>query len=383
MELGVLGRNLARPLRVLIALAILLSFPVTFALDRANTDFLLALLLVVGASALEQRRHFLSATMFALAGAAKILPILYFSMFVRRRRLLALVFGLLLAGVLTVAAFTTFAPLGTIPTQIKELRTSLMFQSDAYQHPGVSTPFNASVTGFVQAIGYAVNGVAGAQSVAPTAEHYVGLEELLGAILAVLYVVIIERRTWRALTLLTVASLLLPEYSGYYSLTFLLAPLALFVGDAAPSRRTVAIAVIYGLIFAPKAYAFFGVGAPLVDSSVLVTAPLLIALGSLVVFDGIQERGGVTGLIDSAWTFGSHLRLLPATNPAVGVQFEDPAQFESLDSKAQERPWRGLRFARPNRANHSRVQEGLRVSPKFARQRRRHSRDARGEKLPP
>jgi hypothetical protein len=309
---SVIGRHFAWPTRIVIALVILCSLPVSFALDRGNIDFLLAALLMIGASALEQRRHYLAAAIYGLAGAAKILPILYLAVFIRRRRLIAFLFGALVAAGITAWAFTTWAPIGTIPTQIKELRTALHFQSQSYLNPQNSTPFNTSITGFVQAVAYALNGTAGATSVAPSAQRYVGLEELIGTILVVLYVVVIERRSWRALTMLTIALLLLPEVSGYYALTYLLAPLLLFARDADVSRRNVFVAILFGVIFAPKAYAFFGTGSPLVDSSVLVTAPLLCALGLLVAFDGIRERGGIRGLIDSTRSLNLPFRRSPA-----------------------------------------------------------------------
>ena len=51
-------------------------------------------------------------------------------------------------------------------------------------------------------------------------------------------------------------------------------------------------AALFGLLLAPKAYAFFGTG-PMVDSSVLLTAPLLLALVGVVVADGIADGEGV------------------------------------------------------------------------------------------
>lgn len=308
---AVIGKHLAWPFRFVVVIVLLFSLPVTFALDRGNTDFILAVLFVVGASAFERRRHFLSATMYALAGAAKILPILYLAMFLRRRRIFAFLFGLLVAGAVTTWAFTAFAPIGLISTQITELRTSLRFQAESYKNPAVSTPFNASITGFIQAIGYAFNGVAGANSVAPTAQHYVVVEELVGSILVVLFIVFVERRPWRALTLLTAALLLLPEVSEYYSLIFLLAPFVLFVGEADMSKRNIAIAVLFGLLLAPKTFAFFGVGAPLIDSSTLVTAPLLIALSAIVAVEGMRERGGIRGLSHSVTALARSIRLSP------------------------------------------------------------------------
>ena len=93
-----------------------------------------------------------------------------------------------------------------------------------YQNPQVSTPFNTSLVGFLQAIGYAVNGPSGAQAVASHIQRDVSIEELIGGLLVLAYLVLVERKPWRAMTVVTAAILLLPEVSGYYGLAYLLAP---------------------------------------------------------------------------------------------------------------------------------------------------------------
>ena len=281
------GGGLTWPARSVVVAVALTSFPVTFAIDRGNIDLLVLLLLVIAAGALEQRRYILSASIFALAGAAKFFPLAYLAVFLRRRRLTAFAAGVFVAFVVTAVTLASF--LGTLGTQIQELRTNLSFLQSVYSNASVSTAFNGSITGFVQAIGYAVSGTSGGQAVGTVAHRYLSIEELIGGVIVLAYIVFIERSTWRAVSVVTAAILLLPEVSGYYSLLYLFVPLALFVREAEVNRGTTLIAIIFGLLLAPKAYAFFG-SPPFVDSSMLVTAPLLLALIAAVFHDGLVER---------------------------------------------------------------------------------------------
>lgn len=283
-------------LRVVTVLAVLFSLPITFALDRGNVDLLVLLILLIAAAALQRRRNFLSAAMFGVAGAAKALPIFYLAAFLRLGKLRALVFGLAIAAGLTVSAFVGFGPFSSIHTQFLELRTSLRYQTDLYRNPGVSTPFSSSVMSFLQAVGYAVNGSSGAASVASHIQRYVSLEEIVGTSLLLAYLVFVERSVWRSASVITIGILLLPEFSGYYSLVYLLPALALFAEGANFNRRTIGIAILFGLLLAPRAYAFFG-APPLIDSSVLLTAPLLMTLAGFVAFDGVAERGGALSIV--------------------------------------------------------------------------------------
>ena len=80
--------------RVAIVTVAMLSLPVTFAVDRANVDLILFVMLVFGIAALERKYGMLAGTWLGLMAATKAIPVLYLLLFLRGRRLRYLVAGL-------------------------------------------------------------------------------------------------------------------------------------------------------------------------------------------------------------------------------------------------------------------------------------------------
>ncbi len=81
--------------------------------------------------------------------------------------------------------------------------------------------------------------------------------------------------------------------SNYYELLFLLIALSLFVKHASVNRNNLAIAALFGLLLAPRAW--FYLGNSMIDVSVLSSAPLLIGLVAAVLYDGHHERKAAKG----------------------------------------------------------------------------------------
>lgn len=263
------------------------SYPVTFALDRANVDLLVALLLVVAVAALEQRRDWLASSLIGLSAAAKIFPGLYVLLFLRplRRRRFAVV-AAMVALVATLLCFVGLA--GSLGANVAGLRRGLGVVQEIYGNGVSSTIDSVTLSSWLQAIGYAIGGAPGAQAVGAVSRAGLPVEELFGALALGLYLWRREREPWRAVTLATVAVLLLPQVSFAYDLLYLFVPLALFVRKAEPGRRSLRIAALFGLLLAPKAYLYFG--SSFIDSGTLFNAPLLVALAAAVVHDGWAER---------------------------------------------------------------------------------------------
>jgi len=272
------------------------SLPVTFAIDRANVDLWVFIMLVFGIAALERKRGFLAASWLGLAAAAKILPAVYLFVFLRRRRWRYLWFGIAIAGAATVVALIAFD--GTLSQNITGFRSALSNLEHTYNQGYASTYYNSSIFGWAQSIGYAIDNVHGSLVVRHAIEVLVVPGDLVGAVILGWYLYRREQSLWRAVTLITLWMLLLPDVAYYYEMLFLFIPLALFVKHASVSPRSLRIGCFFGLILAPKTYFYFGNG--IVDSSVLVTAPLLLALAVYVVRDGILERREPTPAADGS-----------------------------------------------------------------------------------
>ena len=270
--------------RVFIVAVALLSLPVSVAIDRGNVDLIVFVIVVLGIASFEQDRNAMAALWIGLAGAAKILPILYLLLFLRGRKLRYIVLGVLAAGFSSLLGFAGFGLVHSL-YGFKSAFSALQIQN---HNPINSTYFNASIVGWVQSIGYAINGAKGAQAISNVLKSFVLPVDILGTLVLVCYLRWREASVWRAVTLITGLFILLNEVSYYYELLFLFIPLSLFVKYAAVNRRGLIIGVLFGILLAPRAY--FYLGSTRVDSSVLTTAPLLLALLVIVVYDGYRER---------------------------------------------------------------------------------------------
>jgi hypothetical protein len=283
-------RSFASSLRtiegIVVVIIAFMSLPISFALDRGNVDLWVFILLVFGVAALERRKNALAASWIGLIAAAKIVPVIYLVAFVRRGGWRYILLAIVVAVVATTAAFASFH--GSILENFRGFRhaVSALEQQDNYLPS--STYYNSSIYGWAQAIGYGIGGLHGSLLVRVAIAPYVLPGEIAGVLLLAWYLRRHEQSLWRAMTLMTLWFLLLQDVAYYYQLLFLFVPLALFIKHSAVNRRSVRIACLYGLILAPKSYFFFGNS--LVDSSVLLTAPLLVALMIGVISDGQAER---------------------------------------------------------------------------------------------
>ena len=161
-----------------------------------------------------------------------------------------------------------------------------------------ATYFNASIPGWLQGIGYAVDGGHGLQLVQNALRPLVLPVEAVAGLILAAYLRWHEQSLWRAVTLITTFFLLFSTLSYYYELLFVFIVLALFVRHARPSRTAIVIAVLFGLTLAPHAY--FYLGNTMIDVSVLTTAPLLIGITVAVVYDGHHERVALKDALVSA-----------------------------------------------------------------------------------
>lgn len=273
--------------KLLIVSVAFLSLPTSFAFDRANLDLLVFIMVVVAIASYEQKRGALAASWLGLASAAKLFPGLYLLVFIRGRMWRFIALGTAVAILCTVFAVTGFH--GSLDENIRGFLSGLF--SKSFDGTVITTWDNASLVGALQGLGLAIGGISGIEAVWRVIGALTSYVEIGGILLLVWYLRWREQVIWRAVTLITIAFLILPVVSYYYELMYLFIPVALFIRSAEVNVRTLRIACLFGLVLAPKAY--FYLASTQVDSSVLLTAPLLIALAVAVVHDGLIERRAV------------------------------------------------------------------------------------------
>lgn len=280
---------------LVILVALMFSLPVTFAVDRGNVDMILTIFLIFAIGALEQRRPLQSIAWISALAAAKVYPFLYFFLFLKRKRVRFIFLGIVVGAGATIAAFLGFQ--GSIVHNIDGLRhAEAALQSQLTNLPVAGIYYNVSISAWLGSIGYTLNGSSGAGSVMNFIRPFLLPCDALGVIALGCYLRWRETSLWRAVTLITLAFLLLSQLSNYYALLFLLIPLVLLIKYGHATKGEMIISLLFGLIISPKEYFYFG---NFVDSSVLINAPLLIFLGMMVIREGAKERRSLGGpLVD-------------------------------------------------------------------------------------
>jgi len=273
--------------RIGVVVVAVLSYPVLFAFDRGNVDIAVFLITAVAIGAYQRKRHGVSAALLGVAMAAKGVPGLFLLVFACRGQRRFLVAGLATAGVVSAIALLAFHgdPISNLSGFRDGLSASKTIWRDA---PQSSTGYNTSLGGFLQAVGWAVNGEGAARDVRIALEPFTPLLTAVAVAVLGLYVVRRERALWRILTLAAVGMLLMFDVTYDYRLLFVFVPLAVFLQTARVQRSTLQIAVIFGLLLAPRT--FFYIGTSAVGSGVLLGAPLLASLAALTVVDGERAR---------------------------------------------------------------------------------------------
>ena len=230
----------------------LVSYPVVFALDRANVDLYVFILVALGITAFTRRRNGLAACLLGLATGAKIVPGLFLLVFLRGKRVRYFLLGLLVAAGVNAVALAGFR--GQPVANIHGFQSGLALY-DSQNDGGINATLgNTSIAGFAQGVGYALNADTGAKDVRLAIKPYLTPLLLLGSVLLAWYLARRERTLWRGITLITVAFLLLPDVSYEYRLLFLLVPLSLFLLERRLTTEPCASRVSSGLLLAPRVY---------------------------------------------------------------------------------------------------------------------------------
>ncbi len=95
----------------LLALTVLLtSYPLMCFFDRLNLEFAVWVVLACGLAAFAGERLWLAAPLIGIAGSMKIVPAIFFLLFLYRRRLLELFFGVLTMGAMTLVSLWWVGP---------------------------------------------------------------------------------------------------------------------------------------------------------------------------------------------------------------------------------------------------------------------------------
>jgi Glycosyltransferase family 87 len=266
-------------LRAATVAAVLISLPVSFALDRGNIILIAVALLLIALRLFENTHSRDAAAVIGVVASLKIYPLLYFATIYKKVRLRSLMLGTSIPALLS--ALVLFSLPGGFFQNFQSMVRQVLDFAGGTVATVENTNYNASLDGFLQAVAIVIHGpgVLGQVLVGSSLAQPCCFALCL---LATLYwIVESDPHIWRSLTILSLLPIMFSSMSPYYELIFLIPGTFYFLEEIDTSRRSRVTAILFGLVLVPKAYFYIFRS---VDVSVLFQFPLEVALAYVTVF---------------------------------------------------------------------------------------------------
>lgn len=259
-----------------------LSYPVLFALDRANLEMLLFVFMAGFFYFLYVRRSpWLAALCLAAAIAFKLYPATFLLLLIAERRLRLFALTVAMAIGLTALGGGLLGVAGGY--SVDEVWRLSIAEKSANMENGVSGSQGLQHGHTLWGLMRLPSEILEAKPPDWQTPLYAAAAALIFVLVAV-HVVFREKELWKRILLVTVAAVLLPFVSADYTLILLYFPLLFFVNAPRAGRRDTAYIALFGVVLIPVDYYYF---AHLNDVSISVFVyPLaLLALAGLAVYD--------------------------------------------------------------------------------------------------
>jgi hypothetical protein len=228
-----------------------LSYPVLFAVDRANDEFLVFIFLFLFVDLFRQGRFLTSVLPLSLAIAMKPFPAVFLVLLLAAKRYREVVYTILLAVGLDL--FSLMAIGSGLVHNFNRWLLALNQYQWIYVINNEGLAFGHSLWGgFKFLFGRFYNNL-DPNVMAGYLKPYTILCLLFFAFVA-WFVVFRERVLWKRVALLVFCMNLLPYVSGDYKLLHIFIPLFLFINCKKKEKADVIYAVVFALLLIPKAY---------------------------------------------------------------------------------------------------------------------------------
>jgi len=276
----------------------LMTYPVLFALDRANVESLMLVLLLFFIYFFQRRRFLISSVFLALAITTKLYPLFLLVLYVPEKKYREIGIAVGLSVVLTLACLMCFK--GSFLANLRfllageNLRTASALAGDLHAFLENNDIVQRGVTLFmvIKVLLIETGTIAGLDM--PRLLSIYFATAVAAAILVAGYVAFIERELWKRAALLVIAMLLLPQLSAEYKMIHLLIPLFLFVNSTEQSRADTIYALLFGLLLIPKDYYVFpgiisDAGVHDISISVFLNPAIMLLMSSMIIVSGLRS----------------------------------------------------------------------------------------------
>ena len=238
---------------------VFLTYPVLFAVDRGNFDLIVCALLLLFAFFYMRQQYKTSAVFLLLAIAIKpyaAILIMFFVFNKKYREALLALCGALLLSVFSLSIFKDGLFVETC--KYSNALSGMGSELSSGGHQSYTSDLFGFLTAVVRFVGDALSIDRSGTTMYLPAHPVASICYAVLAISVFLYLMIYlwkkPQPSWKTMAVLTILLILLPYNSGDYRLTYLFAPMLMYMAVAERTRRDVWIVVLWGLLLVPKNY---------------------------------------------------------------------------------------------------------------------------------
>jgi hypothetical protein len=271
---------------------VFLTYPVLFAVDRANMDLLVVPCLFLFAHTYEKGRWKTSTLFLALAIALKPYTAIFTVVYLFDRRFRDGLLVIFNAALLTILSLSIFKD-GLLVETHKYLNA--LTNAADYLSVGNQQVFTSDLYTLLTIIARAIGDLLNAQTYLPEHAAFRIAYPVLAGIAAIYFIVHLWKQPqplWKTMAVLTILVVLLPINTHDYRLTYLFVPMLMYLASGDRPRHAILIVILWGLLLVPKNYC--ALWEPPQNIGMVINPLLLIGLLISIIPDAFSMGGPVS-----------------------------------------------------------------------------------------
>lgn len=270
----------------------LLSYPFLFAIDRANLEILIFIILYLSVWLFYKKKFILSAIILSIAISFKAIPAILLVLFLSKKRYKEIFISIFVTIGLTISSLLILK--GSPVDNISRLLTSFNHYTQLYAIDNQGLFFGHSLFGLLK-IFLASSFPQPSLYLLKTKlmlSYYFWFSIFISAFI-VIYVVLIEKQFWKKITILIFIMDLLPYVSADYRLLHIFIPLFFFINKKEKDNYDLIYLLLFAFLLVPKNYYNFDVPNLAISREanlgVVINPLIMSAMVILIVINGVRK----------------------------------------------------------------------------------------------
>jgi hypothetical protein len=271
---------------ILLFIAILISYPVLFSIDRLNLELYLFIFIFLFIYFYKKNQYIIAVTFLSLAICMKLYPILFLLILLKKKAYKPIIFTIILCVFITLVSLSLFK--GGILINVNKLLFNLNdFNNDYEGLSGIQ--HNLSIYGVIK-IGMLfiykylfnyenniINDLVNSNLKIP----YLSFVFIYFTTIST-YIILIEKIFWKKIFLIISMFILLPHVSFDYKLLYIIIPIVLFLENSHLENRATLYAILLSLLIIPNSYFYFISD---VSIGVIINPILILTIAFLIIYE--------------------------------------------------------------------------------------------------